>query len=155
MLPIRYTTVTTDFDQNKEIFKFLMQMSDAYPGIDQWFLNKVVPNLGTTRYITTIKRHGNIVAVGIAKNEDGEKKLCTVRVADAFKNRGLGVRVMDDLMKYVNTNYPLATVCEEMMPSFDRIFSKYGFCLTSVVNGMYRKGKVEFVFNEQKTLTKH
>lgn len=132
----------------REVLDFLLPLSDAYPGIDRWFLDKVAPMKDVTRHIVTIERHGQIVALGIAKNEGGEKKLCTIRVARAYEGRGMGIRVMDSLMHWLDTDRPLATVSEEKMPAFERIFARNGFALTSVTNGLYRPGKLEFVFNE-------
>jgi hypothetical protein len=132
----------------REVLDFLRPLSDAYPGIDRWFANKVIPMLGITRHVVTIERQGKIAAVGIAKNECGEKKMCTVRVAPPYQGSGMGLRVMDDLMRWLGTDTPLATVSEEQMPAFERIFSRYGFSLTSISNGLYRPKKLEFMFNE-------
>lgn len=132
----------------REVFEFLHPLSDAYPNIGQWYMGKVVPGWGVTRHVTIIRRHGDIAALGIAKDEHGEKKICTVRVAPVYEGRGMGIRVMDQLMEWLNTDAPLATVSEEKMPDFDKIFTKYGFQLTSVVNGLYRPNSIEYMFNE-------
>lgn len=131
---------------------FLLPLSASYPGFQGWFVTKVLPNVGTTSQISVMERYGEIIAVGIAKNEGGEKKLCTVRVAPAYIGRGYGLRLMDNLLDWMDTDQPIATVSEEKMPDFERIFAHYGFRLTSVNNGLYRPGKVEFMFNQPKIL---
>lgn len=128
---------------------FLLPISQSYPGFEKWYADKVVPGvmLGTRR-LTIIEREGVIAGVGIAKNELGEKKLCTIRVNAAYEGRGIGVRIFDDLLDWLGTDRPLATVSEEKMPAFERIFSRQGFVLTSVGNGVYRPGRLEYYFNE-------
>jgi|APTNR8051073442_1049403.scaffolds.fasta_scaffold01577_11 hypothetical protein len=138
----------SDAIKAQRALQFLLPLSHAYPGISHWFVNKVTPYIGISRCLVMIERHGEIVALGIAKNEEREKKLCTIRVAPDYEGRGMGLRVMDNLMQWLNTDLPLATVNEEKMPAFERVFCSYGFCLTSVVNGLYREGKLEFFFNE-------
>lgn len=128
--------------------QFLLPLSPHYPEVGRWFDSKVFPGIGSTRHLVFIERCGQIAAVGIAKNERGERKLCTIRVLPEYEGKGLGLRVMDKLLRWLDVDHPLATVSEEKMPQFQRIFDRYGFTLTSVENGTYRYGKFEYFFNE-------
>jgi hypothetical protein len=132
-----------------EALSFLLPISQQYPGIEKWFLSKVVPGLDEgTRRLVRLERHGQLVALGIGKNELDEKKICTVRVAPEYAGRGLGIRIFDSLMGWMGTDQPHATVSEEKLPEFEEIFSHYGFRLTSTVRGKYYPDKVEYFFNE-------
>lgn len=137
-----------------EALRFIMPLSPEYPGIAAWFPDKVVAGLrDDTRKLVSRERHGRLVALGIGKMMHDEKKICTVRVAPEYVGRGLGLRIFDGLMSWMGTSTPHATVSEEKLPEFERIFARYGFTLTSTHNGLYRPGKVEYLFNEPASLT--
>jgi GNAT superfamily N-acetyltransferase len=133
----------------KEVLAFLLPLSGDYPNIDEWFLKKVVPGerIGT-RHILRIERDGRLAALGIAKDECGEKKICTVRVHPTFFGRGLGVRIFDHLLGWLQVDTPHLTVSENKLATFQRIFDHYGFVQTSVTPNKYRNGTVEFGYNE-------
>lgn len=127
-------------------------MSPHYPGIETWFETKVIPGAcAGTRKILTIKRNGEIVGLGIAKDED-EKKICTVRVSNKYYGSGLGIRIFDQLLDWLDVSNPILTVGEEKLPQFSRIFDHYGFKLTSYRKDLYQIGRTELVFNEKKKL---
>lgn len=133
----------------REALAFVRPLSPDYPGIEEWFTYKVVPGLrARTRRIVRIERHGKIAALGIAKAEGSEAKICTVRIAPEFVGRGMGIRIFDDLMSWLGTDRPLATVGETKLAEFQRIFDHYGYRLTSVCNGLYVPDRAEYLFNE-------
>lgn len=130
--------------------EFILPLSPEYPQINLWFRNKVVPGLqGGSRKLLVVERHGQIVALGIGKIEGGENKICTVRVAPEYYGRGMGVRIFDDLMSWMGDDKPLATVSENKLPQFRRIFDHFGYELTSVHNGRYLPRTAEYLFNEK------
>lgn len=134
----------------RDALAFIQPLSLDYPGIENWFISKVVPGLRTgTRHLVRIERRGQIAALGIAKADGNETKICTVRIAPEFVGRGMGIRVFDDLMSWLGTGLPLATVSETKLNQFLRIFDHYGYRLTSVRTGLYVPGHAEYLFNEQ------
>ncbi len=133
----------------QEALSFVLPLSPDYPGIENWFVRKVIPGLrANTRRLVRVDRYGKIAALGIAKNERGEKKICTVRVSREFAGRGMGVRIFGELMTWLGTDRPLATVSDIRLNDFQRIFDHYGYRLTSVSSGLYVPGRVEYLFNE-------
>ena len=81
-----------------------------------------------------------------------------VRVHQDHQGGGLGIQLMDRLLEQLAERHPLCTVSEEMLhPHFfpwakrvlySRVFVKrYGFSLDSVDKGLYRPGKLEYIFN--------
>ena len=71
-----------------------------------------------------------------------------VRVADSVSNSGLGITLMDRMLETLECTKPLATVSEEMLHQYSRIFVKrYGFSLDDVAKGAYRPRKLEYYFN--------
>ena len=130
------------------VWDFVSLLSPQYPGIDHWFHDKVmIGELKGTRRIFAMELGGRLAAVTIAKNEDGERKLCCVRVRPDLEGRGFGIRLMERAMDWMGTDRPLATVSEEKLPQFERIFERYGFQNTGAETGIYRPGKIEYIFN--------
>jgi GNAT superfamily N-acetyltransferase len=136
-------------DQERRALAFLLPLSADYPGIDRWFAQKVVPGLRRgTRYLLPMERDGVLVGLGIAKNEADERKICTVRVAPSYAGRGMGVRLFDGLLKWLDDDRPHLTVTQSRLPAFERIFDYYGFAVTSSQQGVYVPHAVELGYNE-------
>lgn len=132
----------------EEVLEYLRPLVSAYPGINHWFQQTVVPGLRTdTRRLEVVRQHGHIVALGIAKRDAEERKLCTVRVLPGFQGQGLGHRVIDPLLRWLDCDRPFCTVSAATRPQFDRIFAYYGFAQTASHAGLYLPGRVEEMFN--------
>lgn len=132
-----------------EALAFLLPLSEDYPGIDDWYLTKVVPGLRTgSRYLLRVERGDELAGIGIGKIEAGERKICTVRVAPHFANRGIGVRIFDGLLKWLDDDRPHLTVSNHKLPLFERIFDYYGFHMSSRVEGRYVPTACELGYNE-------
>lgn len=132
-----------------EALAFLVPLSDDYPGIERWFRCKVVPGLRSgTRFLLPVERDGALVGLGIAKNEDDERKICTVRVSTHYAGRGVGVRLFDGLLKWLDDDRPHLTISAIKLPVFERIFDYYGFNVTSAHEGLYTPRAVEIGYNE-------
>ena len=128
---------------------FLLPLSEDYPHIANWFTHRVVPGLRCgTRRLLPVERDGELVGLGIAKNEAGERTICTVRVAPSHTGRGIGVRLFDGLLKWLDDDQPHLTVSAEKLPLFERIFDYYRFDFTSERAGVYLPNKVELGYNE-------
>lgn len=132
-----------------EALAFLLPLSEDYPGIDSWYLTKVVPGLRTgSRHLLRIERSGELVGIGIGKIEADERKICTVRVAPHYANKGIGVRIFDGLLKWLDDDQPHLTVSNHKLPLFERIFDYYGFRMSSRLEGRYVPIACELGYNE-------
>jgi len=119
-----------------------------YPGFEEWFWCKVVPGLGGgTRWLRVVERAGEVVGVAVAKAEGDELKLCMAWVHPRLEGSGLGVRLIREGCAWLGTDRPLATVPEELMPRFAPVLDRLGFTVGQVLDGHYRPGKREFVYN--------
>lgn len=133
----------------EEALAFLLPLSEDYPGIDRWFRTKVVPGLRNgSRFLLPVERGGRLVGLGIAKLEPDERKICTVRISPSHIGRGLGVRIFDGLLRWLDDDKPHLTVSAGKLPAFERLFDWYGFTLTSIQNGIYVPHSSEFGYNE-------
>lgn len=136
-------------DWHRENMRFLQLMSTDYPDIANWYLNKVMPGLRyRTRKIIQVHQNNELVAIGIGKKTSSEAKICTVRVSPEYVGRGFGRKIFDNLIEWLEVDHPFITVGESKLPCFEKIFSDYGFRLTSVRNGLYVPNRVELFFNE-------
>lgn len=136
-----------------EALSFLLPLSYDYPDVERWFYSKVVPGLRVGhRTLFRVERHGQLVGLGIAKNELDERKICTVRVAPSHMGRGIGVRIFDGLLQWLDVDRPHLTVSARKLPIFERIFDYYGFTITSVREGLYVPGARELGYNERNAL---
>ena len=141
-----------------EALAFLEPLSDDYPNIQTWYRSKVVPGLRTgSRTLVRIERAGQLVGLGIGKSEPGERKICTVRVAPSHFGRGIGMRIFDALLRWLDVDRPHLTVSDGKRPAFDRIFEYYRFTMTSAHEGLYVPNALELAYNEpnESTLIPH
>lgn len=133
----------------QEALAFLVPLSADYPGIDQWYRRKVIPGVRDgSRLLLRVERAGQLVGLGIAKREHGEQKICTVRVAPSHAGRGIGVRIFDELLKWLDVDRPHLTISDAKLPAFERIFDYYGFALTSQHPGLYVPTACELGYND-------
>ncbi|MFZ1988771.1 MAG: GNAT family N-acetyltransferase [Alphaproteobacteria bacterium] len=136
-----------------DALSFLLPLSGDYPNIENWYLHKVVPGFRNgTRKLLPIERNGELVGIGIAKNEAGERKICTVRVAPAHFGRGIGLRIFDGLLRWLDVERPHLTISAGKLPAFERIFDYYGFSATSAHKGLYVPHSYEISYNERTCL---
>ena len=132
-----------------EALAFILPLSTDYPEIERWYREKVVPGLRDgTRTLVRVERGDDLVGLGIGKIEGGERKICTVRVAPSHAGRGIGVRIFDSLLKWLDVDHPHLTVTQHRLPAFERIFDYYGFGMTSVRPGLYVPHASELGYNE-------
>ena len=130
---------------------FLLPLSGDYPDLEQWFRTKVVPGLRAgTRKLIRVERDDTLVGVGIAKRDDFEQKICTVRIAISHFGRGLGIKMFDSLLRWLDTDKPHLTISEKKLYAFQRIFEHYKFEATSAQIGRYVPHVTEFSYNETK-----
>lgn len=71
-----------------------------------------------------------------------------IRVHPDYQYAGIGIRLMDNMIEVLEDQEPLCTVSEELIHHYSRIFvNRYGFRLSQVDKGLYRQGKLEYIFN--------
>jgi len=135
----------------------LEPISRMYPGFSSWYWDKVVPGIlmGEDKIIMAETSKGDLVGVSVIKKSIAEHKLRSVRLTERFQNKGFGLYLIDESLKQLGVDKPIASVAEEMINDYSRILvNRYGFDLTHVYNGLYRKGVLEYEFNGFKNLDK-
>lgn len=124
-----------------------MFLRGFYPDFDEWFMRKVVPNLGVTREIFLAKIGKDIAGICIIKNCEQEKKICSLRVFEPYRGQGVGTALVKHALDVLKDDYPLVTVPEESLTQYKPFFRKFKFQLKDSYDGYYRLGKKEYAFN--------
>ena len=117
---------------------FLRSLDQYYPGIEDWYVNTVATGLIDSETKVLVARDRGLIT-GMAIGKKGEEtKLRCVRVLPEYANTGLGIKLMDRMFEQLECSKPHATVSEELLHSYSRIFvNRYGFKLDEVKKGLY------------------
>lgn len=128
---------------------FLQNLEQYYPNITDWYLTTVLPGVISGRDILLLAQdQGQLAGIALGKRAEDETKLRCIRVAPAWQNSGLGLRLIERMFELLDTDKPLCTVSEELLHQYSRPFvMRYGFALSAVDKGRYRRGKLEYQFN--------
>jgi len=131
------------------VLPFVRGLDSFYPDITEWFVNKAIPGIVVGSDICLIAEDGNnVCGVVLAKNTIAEKKLRCVRVVPSYVGRGLGYKLIERAIYKLGNETPIASVAEEKINDYSRLLvNGFGFKLTGVEKGVYRRGKLEYVFN--------
>lgn len=132
-----------------EALPLLRSLDQLYPGFQDWYLKTVIPGLALGRDKLLVALDGpRIIGVALGKRADDETKLRCVRVIPEFEHSGVGIRLIDNMLDVLECEKPHCTVAEEMLHSYSRAFvQRYGFQLSAVDKGRYRRGVLEYSFN--------
>lgn len=124
-------------------------LDNLYPEFGHWYVNKCLPGilLGSDTLMIARDKH-EIVGVALGKRNKHETKLRCVRVLPSYQNRGVGIHLVERMLRQLDCDKPHCTVAEEMLHQFSRPFiNHFDFTLSTVDKGRYRTGKLEYVFN--------
>ncbi|OAG75630.1 hypothetical protein Amal_03183 [Acetobacter malorum] len=125
-------------------------IENFYPSFRAWYYGKVIPDVRLgRRQLSVVRSFDRVIALAIAKNDEKEKKICTIWVDPIARGRGNGARIIDQSLKFLGTDHPLITVPEEKNKYFLSLMQKYRFEKKQSIRGLYRPNAVEVIYNEQ------
>jgi len=131
-----------------KVFQEISHLKNSYPNFEKWYLEKVVNGLkGGTRKIILELRDEKIAGVAIIKDTVLEKKICTISVNHEYKSKGLGIKLFERSMCLLDTDRPLASVSEDRMNEFEKVFKYFNYEFSAEYRGLYIPHKSEFSFN--------
>lgn len=132
-----------------QVLPFLADLDCYYPNFSEWYANKVLPGLAQGTDALLLAWSGDQLAgVALGKRGADETKLRCVRVAPAWQNSGIGLRLIERMFVELECERPHVTVAEELLHTYSRAFvQRYGFQLSAVDKGRYRPRKLEYAFN--------
>jgi len=140
---------TQSFVEAYRAIPLLRSLNALYPDLLYWYTNTVMPGLVLGNDVLLLAKEGDrTVGLALGKRTASERKLRCVRVLPDAQNRGVGLRLVERMFDQLETETPHCTVAEEMLGLYSRPFvNRYGFRLNAVEKGLYRPGKLEYVFN--------
>ena len=126
----------------------LLFFKSKYPEFNIWFEKKVLPGLMTgERTIIVENRDNEVAGFAILKHTNDESKICTLRIRDAYENKGLGIKLFERSFNILETTTPLLSVSDEIYPMYQRIFKYFNFLHEATYYEKYRPRINEFSFN--------
>jgi len=135
-------------DISRAVYSNIAHLEQSYPKFKEWYTTKVVDGImnGSRSFIIEL-RDGKIAGVAILKDDVSEKKVCTISVDKEFQAKGLGFRLFEKSMRLLDTDKPLASVSENRLPEFEKIFQHFNYECSAEYRGLYIPRKSEFSFN--------
>jgi len=127
----------------------LDSLDSFYPDFGHWYVNTCLPGILLGSDTLLVARDGPaIIGVALGKKTLQETKLRCVRVHPAYRSKGVGVRLIEKMLRELDCDKPHCTVAEEMLHLFSRAFvNHFSFNLNRVDKGLYRPAKLEYAFN--------
>jgi ribosomal protein S18 acetylase RimI-like enzyme len=130
-------------------YRLLDGLENYYPEFGYWYKNRVMPGVMMGQDVLMLAReHGQVIGVGLGKRNDHETKLRCIRVLPEYQGRSVGIHLVEKMLRELDDDKPSCTVAEEMLHQFSRPFiNLFKFDVSRVEKGLYRPGKLEYVFN--------
>lgn len=130
----------------KSIFNLLEEIKEFYPNFQFWFYNKLIPDIILNDdKIILMKIKNEIIGISIIKKS--ENKIRTLFILEKYRNKGYIKILFIKTLEFLNEK-PFCSVPEEFIDFYQKLFNKYNFKLTQILKDYYRKGKIEYVFNQ-------
>ena len=135
------------------IYHNIKDLDNFYPNFNNWFWNKLLPDILLNKdfILGMFDNKNNLIGVSIlkkAKYIDKENKIRTLRIFPEYQNKGYSLYLIDKSLESLQTDKPKLTVAEEILHNYSRIFiNRYNFSITKVEKNLYRKNKLEYIFN--------
>lgn len=133
----------------------LYQMTDFicedYPKHKSWFYQKhlpatFIPDSGRD-IIFAHDRLGNPYGTAFIKEDELEKKICTLYVSPDARGLGVGTLLVEKAIELLGTTKPMITLADYKLPMFEGLIKKYGWVKTEEVSGLYNDKYKELVYN--------
>ena len=131
------------------VYLFVRRLSLEYPGFLQWYENLFINGreLRCDREIIVCEKDFSIAGLAILKSDDIEKKICTLRVAKEFQRQGIGKKLFEMSMEWLEDDHPVITMHKLKKYQFAPLLDFYGFKLEETKPHYYNFFSTEYVYN--------
>jgi GNAT superfamily N-acetyltransferase len=123
---------------------------EDYPKHKTWYYQKHLPATlmaGSGRDIVFAYDETNIYGTAFIKEDENEKKICTLFVSEDARGKGVATKLVEKAMEILNTTKPMITLADYKLPMFEGLIKKYKWEKTQEVKGLYNDRSLELVFN--------
>lgn len=133
---------------DQQLFRFISDsIIPYYPNGAEWLSTKVFSDDSSRLLLISQLPDGLVNGFSILKNDDSEKKICTLFVSPDFRGKGIGTALLNRSLDLLDCDKPLITVSDDLLLSFIPLFSRYGFENNESYVDRYRDGHIEYSFN--------
>lgn len=134
-----------------ELYMMTDFICEDYPKHKSWFYQKhlpatLVPNSGRD-IIFAYDKQGTTHGTAFIKEDETEKKICTLFVSPEARGLGVGTLLVEKAIEILGTTKPMITLAEYKLPMFEGLIKKYGWEKTEEVTGLYNDKYKELVYN--------
>lgn len=154
---LRYFMINEVGEKAKEkLYNYLRDLAESYPKFDEWFFNTVIPELemknGEREIIIVISelegsKRAVLTGIAILKKQQFEKKICTFRIHEDYRNQGIGTLLFEECFEYLGTRKPIITISQDRKAMFDNHIKGFEFEEMQVLKDYYKNGTDEYVYN--------
>lgn len=139
----------SQIDLSRKIYSFLFILNFEYPNFKKWYrsLYTIDGLLKENREIVLCKKCDEILGVMILKQDENEKKICSLRVAPMYQRLGIGSSLLEKSFEFFNDDKPLITIHISKYYEFKKLFERYSFSLEQQVQGYYGLLRSELSYN--------
>lgn len=134
-----------------ELYEMTDFICEDYPKHKSWFYYKHLP-------ATLIENSGRdiifaydidkkLYGTSFIKQDEEEKKICTLFVSPDARGLGVGTALVEKSMQILGTTKPMITIADYKLPMFQGLIKKYNWDQTQVVSGLYNDHAKELVYN--------
>lgn len=133
----------------EHIYHFLRKLAWEYPNFSQWYRNLFSGSreLNPDREIILCESDYSIVGVAILKSDEFEKKICTLRVDKKYQRQGIGTKLIEISLEWLENDYPIITMHKMKQNEFSSLLDYYGFKLEQTQRHYYNIFSTELVYN--------
>ena len=135
----------------EELYEMTDFICEDYPKHKSWFYQKQLPETfmrGSGRDIVfAYDEDKNMYGTAFIKEDENEKKICTLFVDEKARGLGVGTKLVEKSMEILDTTKPMITIAEYKLPMFKGLIEKYGWEKTEEVSGLYNDRYKELVYN--------
>lgn len=124
---------------------------EDYPKHKTWFYQKHLPEVFVENsgrdIIFAYDKNKRIYGTSFVKEDEIEKKICTLFVSTDARGLGIGTLLVEKSMEILKTTKPMITIADYKLPMFKGLIEKYGWVKTEEVTGLYNDRHKELVYN--------
>lgn len=133
----------------KNLLPLLSDIEQYYPDILSWYKQKFINSKSlSNKVLIACNDKNKIIGFCLGKKSESETKLRCIYVIPEYRGKGIGIRLIDEMLIELDDKYPVVTVSEELLHMYSYLFiSKYKWKIIDIQKGLYRIGKLEYFFN--------
>lgn len=131
------------------IYQFIRRLSFEYPYFINWYkgLFTSYNELKLDREIIICESNYKIVGLSILKSSEYEKKIWTLRVDRKYQHQGIGKKLIQLSLEWLENDYPIITIHKSKQIQFDSLLKYYGFKLEQELPYYYNTFDTERIYN--------